>query len=126
MADKKSPAEKAATFDQRSAAWGDAKKKKALEKASTFDQRSNAWGDAKLKKALEEAATFDQRAIAWGDAQKKKQGTQPNHAVTDNKNHTKPVAEQKMPDNKTKPMSKEDKAARKEFGSKSWNNGYTN
>ena len=57
-----------------------------------------------------------------------KQGTQAGHAVTNNSNHTKVVSTpaKSMPANSTKPMSKEDMAARKQFGSKSWNNGYTN
>ena len=54
----------------------------------------------------------------------KRVGTQADHHVTSGSNHTKTVAS--MPANSTKPMSAEDKRARKEFGPKSWNNGYTN
>lgn len=53
-------------------------------------------------------------------------GTQANHHVTDNKNHTKTVPSSKMPDNSKKPMSKDDKAARTKYGKDTWNNGYTN
>lgn len=57
-----------------------------------------------------------------------KQGTQAGHAVTNSTNHTKVVSTpaQSMPANSTKPMSADDKYARKKYGSKSWNNGYTN
>lgn len=50
-------------------------------------------------------------------------GTQKNHVVTPKKDSVKVL---KMPDNSTKPMSKEDAAAKKKYGPKSWNNGYTN
>ena len=67
----------------------------------------------------------DERQTAYGQVKPmySNKGTQDGHHVTDGANHTKPVS---MPANSTKPMSKEDMAARKQFGSKSWNNGYTN
>mgnify|MGYP003337942623 CR=1 FL=1 len=52
-----------------------------------------------------------------------KQGSQPNHFVTNNNNHTKPAS--KMESAK-RPAVGADVDAKKKYGSKSWNNGYTN
>ena len=57
------------------------------------------------------------------DEQGKIKGTQPNHHVTDSKNHTKPAS--KMESAK-RPEVGTDAEAKKKYGSKSWNNGYTN
>mgnify|MGYP006273456597 CR=1 FL=1 len=57
------------------------------------------------------------------DKDKKKQGTQADHHVTDSKNHTKPAS--KMESAK-RPAVGADVDAKKKYGSKSWNNGYTN
>ena len=73
------------------------------------------------------------KAGAWIAAERKKaaeankpKGTQAGHAVTNNDNHTKPVSPAEKQAQAKRPAVGNDKAAAKEFGSKSWNNGYTN
>lgn len=53
-------------------------------------------------------------------------GTQSGHAVTDNSNHTKPVSPAQKQAEAKRPAVGTDKEAAKKYGSKSWNNGYTN
>jgi hypothetical protein len=53
----------------------------------------------------------------------KPKGSQPDHHVTDNNNHTKTVPSMETA---PRPMVGNDKAMAKKYGSKSWNNGYTN
>ena len=57
---------------------------------------------------------------------KEKQGTQAGHAVTDNNNHTKPVSPAKKQAEAKRPAVGTDADAKKKYGSKTWNNGYTN
>ena len=52
-----------------------------------------------------------------------KQGSQPNHFVTNNNNHTKPASSM---ESAKRPAVGADVDAKKKYGSKSWNNGYTN
>ena len=75
-----------------------------------------------MRKAHEASAFGKAQVQKWRVAENAKQaaqGTQAGHHVTDNKNHTKP-AEPK------RPMVGNDKEFNKKYGSKSWNNGYTN
>ena len=90
-----------------------------------IDPKAYAARITKVKKLLEEVDPITKSEISKY-IKSPKQGTQSGHAVTDNNNHTKTVPSSKMPDNKTKPMSKDDKAARAKYGEDTWNNGYTN
>jgi len=69
--------------------------------------------------AADEAA----RAIA---KKKEAQGTQANHHVTDNNNHTKPVSPAQKQAEAKRPAVGNDKSAAKKVNGPSWNNGYTN
>ena len=51
---------------------------------------------------------------------------QPNHYVTTDKNFTKPVSPAKKQAEAKRPAVGTDADAKKKYGSKSWNNGYTN
>jgi len=55
-------------------------------------------------------------------------GTQADHHVTDHTTHTQTVKPSVPlpPEGAKRPMVGTDKAAAKKYGSKSWNNGYTN
>jgi len=54
------------------------------------------------------------------------QGTQAGHAVTDSKNHTKPVSPAQKQAEAKRPAVGNDKSAAKKANGPSWNNGYTN
>ena len=76
------------------------------------------------------------RGQAWGallqnrtyDEQGKIKGTQADHHVTDHTTHTQTVKPSvpNPPEGAKRPMVGTDKPAAKKYGSKSWNNGYTN
>jgi len=56
----------------------------------------------------------------------KPKGTQAGHAVTNNDNHTKPISPAQKQAEAKRPAVGTDKSAAKQYGSRSWNNGYTN
>ena len=57
---------------------------------------------------------------------RKPKGSQPDHHVTDNNNHTKPVTPAQKQAEAKRPMVGTDKSAAKKYGASSHNNGYTN
>jgi hypothetical protein len=57
---------------------------------------------------------------------RKVMGSQPDHHVTDNNNHTKPVTPAQKQAEAKRPMVGTDKSAAKKYGASSHNNGYTN
>ena len=58
----------------------------------------------------------------------KPKGSQADHHVTDHSTHTQTIKPSVPlpPEGAKRPMVGTDKAAAKKYGSKSWNNGYTN
>jgi len=86
---------------------------KQIEKEQTA-ARGQAWG------ALLQNRTYDEQG--------KIKGTQADHHVTDHTTHTQTVKPSVPlpPEGAKRPMVGTDKAAAKKYGSKSWNNGYTN
>ena len=84
---------------------------KVLQVANSIDKR--------IHQSTDEAKTIYGQAVPY----KSNKGTQPDHHVTDNNNHTKPAS--KMESAK-RPAVGADVDAKKKYGSKSWNNGYTN
>ena len=56
----------------------------------------------------------------------KAKGTQAGHAVTSGTSTTKPLTPAEKQAKAKRPAVGTDKAAAEEYGSKSWNNGYTN
>jgi hypothetical protein len=59
-------------------------------------------------------------------ANQARQGSQADHHVTDNNNHTKPVTPAQKQAEAKRPMVGTDKSAAKKYGASSHNNGYTN
>ena len=77
------------------------------------------------KKAEAEARDYERRFPSLSERKNlaKPQGTQADHHVTDSKNHTKPASSM---ESAKRPAVGADVDAKKKYGSKSWNNGYTN
>jgi len=100
--------------------------------AMTYDQYQNrrSWlvdtaeTPADKKKLASDLAKLD----AQYKASKAAKGTQTDHHVTDNNSHTQTVKPSVPlpPEGAKRPMVGTDKPAAKKYGSKSWNNGYTN
>ena len=84
---------------------------KQIEKEQTA-ARGQAWG------ALLQNRTYDEQGRI--------KGTQADHHVTDNNNHTKPVSPAQKQAEAKRPAVGNDKSAAKKANGPSWNNGYTN
>jgi len=90
--------------------------------------------DNKRSWLIDTAETPEQQKALPGELKKlreqylkdKAKGTQEGHAVTSGSNTTKPLTPADKQAKAKRPAVGNDKAAAEEFGSKSWNNGYTN
>ena len=82
--------------------------------------------DRVIHKVTDEPMTAKIRPVPQDYRPVQRKGTQSGHAVTDNSNHTKPLTPAEKQAQAKRPAVGNDADAKKKYGSKSWNNGYTN